>query len=86
MRVKLNLVFSGTATVEMDADTPEAARGLAADLTLADLARSGHTDILSFKVAAREATPTSALGGEGDDTQAPDAPRTVRPSGWYRPK
>lgn len=86
MRVKLNLVFSGTATVELDADSPEAARLMASELTLADLARAGHTDILSFKVAAREATPTSALGGEGDDTQTGDAPRTSRPSGWYRPK
>lgn len=86
MRVKLNLVFSGTATVEIDADSVEAARLSAADLTLADLARAGHTDVLSFKVAAREATPTSALGGEGDDTQAGSAPRTSRPSGWYRPR
>ncbi len=86
MRVKLNLVFSGTATVEMEADSVEAARLSAADLTLADLARSGHADVLSFKVAAREATPTSALGGEGDDTPAGEAPRTSRPSGWYRPK
>lgn len=86
MRVKLNLVFSGTATVEMETDSVEAARLSASELTLADLARSGHTDILSFKVAAREATPTSALGGEGDDTQRSDAPRPARPSGWYRPQ
>ncbi len=80
------MVFSGTATVEMDADTLEAARLMASELTLADLARAGHTDILSFKVAAREATPTSALGGEGDNTQDSDGPRASRPSGWYRPK
>ncbi len=86
MRVKLNLVFSGTATVEMEADSVEAARLSASELTLADLARAGHTDILSFKVAAREATPTSALGGEGDDTRTGDDRRTARPSGWYRPK
>ncbi len=87
MRYKVNLTFSGTASLEMDADTPEAARLLAADLALADLARAGHADILSWKVAARETTPISALSGQSEEgTAEGQASTRARPSGWYRPK
>lgn len=87
MRYKINVTFSGTASLELDADTPEAARLLAAELALADLARTGHADILSWKVAARETTPISALSGQAEEGSAESqgSPR-ARPSGWYRPK
>jgi hypothetical protein len=85
MRYKLNVTFQGTATLEVEADTPEAARQAATELTPVDLARQGHADILSFKIAAREVTPTASLGGEHDEPQAENAPRKARPSGWYRP-
>lgn len=85
MRFKINVAFQGTATLEMDADTPEAARLEAADLTLADLARTGQADVLSFKIAAREVTPISALTGDDGGSGDEDAPRRSRPSGWYRP-
>jgi hypothetical protein len=84
MRYKLNVTFQGTATLEVEADTPEAARQAATELTPVDLARQGHADILSFKIAAREVTPTASLGGEHDEPQAENAPRKARPSGWYR--
>lgn len=83
---KINLTFSGTATLELEADTPEAARQAAAELTPADIARQGHADILTWKIAAREVTPTTALGGAHDEPEAESAPRKPRPSGWYRPK
>lgn len=85
MRYKINVTFAGTAMLEMEADTPDAARVLAAELTLADLARTGHADVLTFKVAAREVTPAAALGGQAEDGQDENAPRRSRPSGWYRP-
>ena len=85
MRYKVNVTFQGSATLEIEADTPEAARLAAAELTPADLARQGHADILSFKIAAREVTPAAALGGEHDEPEAENAPRRPRPSGWYRP-
>jgi hypothetical protein len=83
---KLNLTFHGTATLEMDAETPEAARQAAAELTVADLARQGHADILTWKVAAREVTPTSALGGSHEEVPTETGSPKPRPSGWYRPK
>ena len=83
---KVNLTFQGTATLEIDADTPEAARQAATELTPTDLARQGHADILSFKIAAREVTPAAALGGAHDEPEAENAPHKPRPSGWYRPR
>lgn len=84
-RYKVNVTFQGTATLEVEASTPDEARLLAGELTPADLARQGHADVLSFKVAAREVTPTAALSGEHQDDSEEDAPRPTRPSGWYRP-
>jgi hypothetical protein len=83
---KLNLTFHGTATLEMDAESPEAARQAAAELTVTDLARQGHADILTWKIAAREVTPTSALGGSHEEAAPENVPNKPRPSGWYRPK
>ncbi|MDQ2799991.1 MAG: hypothetical protein M3Y13_10140 [Armatimonadota bacterium] len=85
MRFKINVAFQGTVSLELEADTPEAARLEAADLTLADLARAGQADVLSFKIAAREVTPISALTGEDGGRGDEDGPRRPRPSGWYRP-
>ena len=87
MRYKLNVSFQGTASIEIEADSPDDARHLATTLALADLARTGHADVLSFKIAAREVTPASALGGEHHDDSAQEhAPARPRPSGWYRPR
>ena len=83
-RYKVSVAFSGVAVLELVADTPEAARLAAADLTLADLARDGHSDIHALKLAAKEITPASSLSGE-EEAPDPTAPRKPRPSGWYRP-
>ena len=72
--------------LELDADTPEAARQAAAELTVADLARQGQADILTWKIAAREVTPTSALGGQHEEAAPETVSQKPRPSGWYRPK
>ncbi len=84
MRYKVTVTFQGTAVMEMDTETPEAARLAAAEMTLADLARQGHADVRSLKIAAREITPASALSGQ-EEEGAENAPRKPRPSGWYRP-
>lgn len=86
MRYKINVGFQGTASLEIEADSPDDARHLAAALTVTDLARTGHADVLSFKIAAREVTPASALGGEHHDESGNErTPTRPRPSGWYRP-
>ncbi|MBV9851749.1 MAG: hypothetical protein JO250_18930 [Armatimonadetes bacterium] len=85
MRYKVNVTFQGTATLVIEADSPEAARLAAKEITVADLARAGQADILSFQVAAREITPAASLAGEHADAPEEDAPRKPRPSGWYRP-
>ena len=85
MRYKITVAFSGTAVLELDAASPEAARLATAELTLADLARDGHTDVHTLKIAAKEITPASALSGQDEESGGENAPRKPRPSGWYRP-
>jgi hypothetical protein len=82
-RYKVLLKFTGSASMDIEADTIEAVRHRIAELELQDIARVGHADILTFEVAAREITPT-VLPGAGDDEEADTANRK-RPSGWYRP-
>ena len=84
-RYKVIVAFSGTAVLEIAAASPEAARLAAAELTLADLAREGHSDIHSLKIAAKEITPASSLSGQDEEGEGENAPRKARPSGWYRP-
>lgn len=84
-RYKVNVAFQGVAVLELDAASPEAARLAASELTLADLAREGHSDIHALKIAAKEITPASALSGQEEDAGDETAPRKPRPSGWYRP-
>ena len=84
-RYKVNVAFQGTATLEIIAASPEAARLAAAELTLADLAREGHSDIHTLKIAAKEITPASALSGQEEEAGDENASRKPRPSGWYRP-
>lgn len=84
-RYKVSLTFQGTAVLEMEAETPEAARLAAAELTLPDLARQGQADVHALKIAAREITQVTALSGEEEETPGANAPRKPRPSGWYRP-
>ncbi len=77
---KVTVTFQGVATLEMEADSPEAVRREARELTAADLARAGRTDILALQVNAREIIPHG--GDTGEDEAAPHKPR---PSGWHRP-
>ncbi len=84
MRYKVNVNVQATASIELEAASPEAARLAAAELTLADLARQGQADILSLRVIAKEITPAASLSGE-EDAAGESGPRRPRPSGWYRP-
>ena len=70
--------------VEMEAESPEAARLAAADMTIDDLARKSHSDISTLKIAAKEIIPLSAISGQ-EEVADENAPRKPRPSGWYRP-
>ena len=86
MRFKVNVTFQGTASLEVEAPNADAVRLMAQEVTVTDLARTGHVDILSFKIAAREVTPAAALGGDSDDGGGNESgPNKPRPSGWYRP-
>lgn len=81
---KVNLRFTGSASVEIEAESAEAARVAALELEIADLAMPGSCDILQFQIAAREITATSSLGGASDE-EGEEAASRPRPSGWYRP-
>jgi hypothetical protein len=83
MRYKVTVSFSGTATIDMEAASPEAARTLAEEMTLPDLARHNASDVRTLKIAAKEITAAAALSGEEEAAEA--GPRPARPSGWYRP-
>ena len=85
IKYQVNVTFQGTATVEIEAASVEAARQEARTLPGTDLARAGQADILSFKVAAREITPAAALAGEHAGEPEESSTRKPRPSGWYRP-
>jgi len=85
VKYKVNVAFQGTAVVEMEAESPEAARLAAADMTIDDLARKSHSDISTLKIAAKEIIPVSAISGQGDESSEENVPRKPRPSGWYRP-
>jgi hypothetical protein len=78
-RYKILLRFTGTAGIELDGDSIEAVRRKISEIELADIARVGHADILSFEVAAREITQVTAPGSHEDDDESQDRPR---PSGW----
>ena len=84
-RYKVSVSFQGTAVLEIEAESPEAARIAAAEMTVDDLARKTSSDIHTLKVAAKEIIAASALSGQGDETAEENAPRKPRPSGWYRP-
>ena len=86
IKYKVSVAFQGTAVVEVEAESPEAARIAAADMTVDDLARKSHSDISALKIAAKEIVPVSALSGHGDEAAEDGAPRKPRPSGWYRPR
>ena len=85
VKYKVSVAFQGTATVEMEAESPEAARLAAAEMTVDDLARKSHSDIGTLKIAAKEIIPLSAISGQSDDAAEETTPRRPRPSGWYRP-
>lgn len=80
-KFKILVNYKGMASVEVKADTVEAARRAAADLTLIDLARVGHSDIISFELAVREISEATGPGAFSDEPETSDKPR---PSGWYR--
>ena len=64
MLYKVTVAFSGTAVIQMEAASPEAARLATAELTLPDLARPNQSDVHALKIAAREITAVAALSGE----------------------
>lgn len=80
-KYRVTVTFHGVGTLTLEAASPEAARQQAKELTVADVARSSQTDILSFQSAAREIVPLSDTGEETDEAGVPKP----RPSGWYRP-
>jgi hypothetical protein len=82
MRYKIDVRFAGTATLEIEADSPGPARDQALAMTLADLARAGGPDIRQFELAIREMNVMAASGDESDES---GGDRRSRPSGWYRP-
>lgn len=82
-KYKVSVSFQGTAVLEIEAGSPEEARIAAGEMTVGDLARPAHSDILTLKVMAKEIILASSLSGE-DESQS-EAPRKPRPSGWYRP-
>ena len=82
-RYKVLLKFTGSASMDIEADSVEAIRRKISEMELQDIARVGHADILSFEVVPREITPT-ILPGAGDDEESESANRP-RPSGWHRP-
>ena len=84
-KYKVSVSFQGTAVVEIEADSPEAARIAAAEMTVDDLARKSHSDIYTLKVAAKEIILVSAISGQEDAAAEENALRKPRPSGWYRP-
>jgi hypothetical protein len=86
VKYKVSVSFQGTAVVEMEAESPEAARIAAAEMTVDDLARKSHSDISTLKIAAKEIIPLSAISGQGGENTEENAPRKPRPSGWYRPQ
>ena len=84
-KYKVSVSFSGTAVLEISAESPEGARIAASEMTVDDLTRPSHSDISTLKVMAKEIILASSLSGENDET-AENAPRKPRPSGWYRPR
>ena len=82
-RYKVLLKFTGSTSMDIEADSVEAVRRKISELELQDIARVGHADILTFEVATREITP-SILAGASDDEEGDPANRP-RPSGWFRP-
>ena len=85
IKYKVSVSFQGTAVVEIEAESPEAARLVAAEMTIDDLARKSHSDISTLKIAAKEIIPVSAISGQADAAADENAPCKPRPSGWYRP-
>jgi hypothetical protein len=81
MKFKVNVNFQGVALIEVEAKNVAEAVRMVDDLTMADLARPGHTDIIQLKLAAREAVPLQDQAEDADEA----APGKKRPSGWYRP-
>ena len=84
-KYKVSVSFQGTAVLEMEAESPEAARLAAAEMTVDDLTRKSHSDIYTLKVSAKEIILVTDISGQGEAASEENAPRRPRPSGWYRP-
>ena len=82
MKFKVNVNFQGVVLVEIEAASATEALNSVHELTLADLARPGHSDLITLKLAAREAIPVQE---QDEHPELSDAPYKKRPSGWYRP-
>jgi len=68
--------------MDIEGDSVEAVRKKIAELEIADIARVGHADVLSFELHVREITQSTIPSGDDDEGGGDNKPR---PSGWYRP-
>ena len=84
-KYKVSVSFQGTAVLEINAESSEEARIAASEMTVDDLARPSHSDIVTLKVMAKEIILASSLSGE-DNEMSESTPQKPRPSGWYRPR
>ena len=85
VKYKVTVAFQGTAVVEMEAESADAAGAAAFEMTIDDLARKSHSDISTLKTAAKEIVLVSSISGQEDGAAEENAPRKPRPSGWHRP-
>jgi len=83
-RYKMTVTFTGTAMLELDAENAVEAAQKATELTVKDLARQDHVDVVSLRTNARDIRPAGLPGTVADDDDE-SKPRGPRPSGWYRP-
>jgi hypothetical protein len=81
MKFKVNVNFQGVALLDIVAENAEEARKQVDSLTMGDLARVGHSDIIQLRLAAREIK----LSEDQEDRAEEDSSSKPRPSGWYRP-
>jgi hypothetical protein len=76
--------ITGKAMLEITAPSADAARHAAIEMTLSDVALTGRSDILSFKIIPGEVT--RVVMDDDDLTEEEEQPKKPRPSGWYRPR
>jgi len=80
----VTISFTGKAMVDVPAATAEAARHIATEMSLSDLALTGKVDLLNFRIVPGEIN--KVVTNEGDEVEEDSQPKKPRPSGWYRPR